>query len=94
MAEADPKLMVGMHEAKTKLSKLVDAVERGERAEVLIARNGRPVAKLVPYVPEKKGVILGIAKGKWGDTDWMFAPEMDREIEQLFYGGPFPTDPS
>lgn len=35
---------VNIHEAKTQLSKLVEAVERGE--EVTIARNGRPVAVL------------------------------------------------
>jgi prevent-host-death family protein len=37
---------VGMHEAKTKLSQLVERAEAGE--EIVIARNGRPVARLVP----------------------------------------------
>ena len=37
---------VGMHEAKTKLSQLVERAEAGE--EVIIARNGKPVARLVP----------------------------------------------
>jgi len=36
---------VGMHEAKTKLSQLVERVEGGE--EIVIARNGKPVARLV-----------------------------------------------
>jgi prevent-host-death family protein len=36
-----------IHEAKTRLSKLVEQAERGE--EVLIARAGRPVAKLTAY---------------------------------------------
>lgn len=36
---------VGMHEAKSQLSRLVDLVERGE--EVVIQRSGRPVARLV-----------------------------------------------
>jgi prevent-host-death family protein len=36
---------VGMHEAKTQLSKLVEKAEQGE--EVVITRGGRPVAKLV-----------------------------------------------
>jgi prevent-host-death family protein len=39
-----------MHEAKTKLSQLVERVEAGE--DVVIARNGRPVARLVPVVAE------------------------------------------
>jgi prevent-host-death family protein len=37
---------VGMHEAKTKLSHLVERAEAGE--EIIIARNGKPVARLVP----------------------------------------------
>jgi prevent-host-death family protein len=36
----------GMHEAKTKLSQLVERAEAGE--EIVIARNGEPVARLVP----------------------------------------------
>jgi prevent-host-death family protein len=37
---------VGMHEAKTKLSQLVERAEAGE--EIVITRNGKPVARLVP----------------------------------------------
>ena len=40
---------VGMHEAKTKLSQLVERAEAGE--EIVIARGDKPVAKLVPLVP-------------------------------------------
>lgn len=50
-----------MHEAKTKLSELVAAVERGE--DVVIARNGTPAARLVPvtaqYAPVRLGVLAG-----------------------------------
>ncbi len=38
---------VNIHEAKTHLSRLVERVEAGE--EVVIARAGRPVARLVPF---------------------------------------------
>jgi prevent-host-death family protein len=38
---------VNVHQAKTELSKLLKEVERG--GEVVIARNGEPVAKLVPF---------------------------------------------
>ncbi len=37
---------VGMHEAKTKLSQLVERAEAGE--DIVIARHGKPVARLVP----------------------------------------------
>jgi prevent-host-death family protein len=43
---------VNIHEAKTHLSRLIEAVERGE--EVVIARAGKPVATLTAYVPPRK----------------------------------------
>ena len=43
--------MVNVHEAKTNLSRLLAQVEAGE--DVVIARNGKPVARLVGY--ERKG---------------------------------------
>ena len=49
--------MVNMHEAKSKLSKLVREVLAGE--EIVIARAGKPVAKLVPYQPFLKQRKLG-----------------------------------
>jgi prevent-host-death family protein len=54
---------VNIHAAKTHLSRLVEAAERGE--ETVIARAGRPVAKLVPIAPaqaEKR--VLGLLEGK------------------------------
>jgi prevent-host-death family protein len=39
---------VNIHEAKTHLSRLIEQVAAGD--EVIIARNGRPVARLVPVV--------------------------------------------
>lgn len=48
-----------MHQAKTHLSRLVERVEGGE--EILIARNGRPVAKLTAYrgEPRRLGALRG-----------------------------------
>ena len=43
---------VNMLDAKTQLSKLVSAVESGEEKEIIIARNGKPAAKLVPINEE------------------------------------------
>jgi prevent-host-death family protein len=51
-----------MLDAKTSLSKLVEAVEAGAEAEVVIARNGRPVARLVP-IRTAAGKRLGVARG-------------------------------
>jgi prevent-host-death family protein len=44
-------MQVNIHEAKTQLSKLIEAAQRGE--EVIIARNGKPVVRMVP-VPQTK----------------------------------------
>ena len=43
---------VNIYDAKTGLSRLVSRVEQGER--IVISRNGRPVARLVPYTSERK----------------------------------------
>lgn len=51
---------VNVHEAKTHLSKLLAKVERGET--IVLARSGRPVAKLVPFVAAARRP--GLLKGK------------------------------
>jgi prevent-host-death family protein len=51
---------IGMHEAKTMLSKLVERAAAGE--EIVIARRGRPVARLVPVASP---VALGAVRGAW-----------------------------
>lgn len=44
--------IINMHDAKSQLSKLVDAVERGET--VIIARNGKPAARLCALQDEQR----------------------------------------
>lgn len=50
---------VNIHEAKTQLSRLLESVEAGE--EVIIARAGKPIAKLVPLKsrPRRPGGLKG-----------------------------------
>jgi prevent-host-death family protein len=76
---------VNMLEAKTTLSKLVEAVESGAEKEIIIARNGKPAARLVPVETARKPIRLGLAKGKWAPTPEP-DPKFDLEIERLFYG--------
>ncbi len=72
---------VNMHEAKSTLSKLVEKVSAGE--EVVIARAGKPVAKLVKYEP-KEPRRLGLLEGKiWIADDF---DETDPELIELVYG--------
>ncbi len=55
-------LTVNMHEAKTQLSRLVSQVQEGE--EVLIARAGKPVARLTRIEQKTEPRRFGTAKGK------------------------------
>lgn len=73
-------VQVNMHEAKTRLSQLVELVERGET--VVIARNGEPVVDLVPHVPAPRVRKGGIWKGKVDIPADFDAPVP--EIEELF----------
>lgn len=53
---------VNIHQAKTQFSRLIDLAARGE--EVIIAKSGKPVARLIPYAP--KGAVRrpGSMRGK------------------------------
>ena len=57
--------IVNMLEAKSNLSRLVEAVESGQEQEIIIARNGRPAARLVAIAPVQAGKRIGVAKGKF-----------------------------
>ena len=50
---------IGVYDAKTHLTKLLDEVERGEI--ITITRHGKPVAKLVPFATPRKDVAAVIA---------------------------------
>ena len=61
--------MFNMLEAKSNLSRLVESVEMGVEAEIIIARNGRPAARLVAIRSTPTGKRIGIAKGKFTVPD-------------------------
>ena len=69
--------VVNVHEAKTQLSRLLAQVEAGE--EVIIARNGTPVARLVPC--KKRGKRRpGTWKGRIELDDSFFDPLPEEEL--------------
>lgn len=75
---------VNMLDAKTNLSRLVEAVESGDEAEILIARNGKPVARLTA-VKRDISRRIGVAEGEFEVPD-----DIDRyndEIAELFSAG-------
>ncbi|MFO1372065.1 MAG: type II toxin-antitoxin system Phd/YefM family antitoxin [Candidatus Competibacteraceae bacterium] len=75
---------VNMLQAKSSLSRLVDAIERGAEHEIIIARNGRPAAKLVPIDTSGTGPRLGIARGRFKVPENIDASNED--IAKLFLG--------
>lgn len=61
---------VNVHDAKTHLSRLLERAESGE--EIVIARAGKPVARLVPYGSERPKRVFGRLRGQvviHGDFD-------------------------
>lgn len=64
--------VVNIHEAKTHLSRLLARVQQGH--EVLIAKAGRPIAKLVPATEVHGGRNLGIDRGRMRITRDFDAP--------------------
>jgi prevent-host-death family protein len=65
---------VGMHEAKTTLSRLVDAAQSGE--EVVITRRGQPVVKLEPVHPLSRESLWGLMEGQiWMADDFDELPD-------------------
>lgn len=79
--------VVNMLDAKTNLSKLVEAVESGAEREVIIARNGKPAAKLVPVNDQRPPrERLGFLEGKYRAITLEELNASNEEIEKAFYG--------
>ena len=74
---------VNMHEAKSRLSQLVEAIESGVETEIVLARNGRPAARIVP-IAARKPLRFGLARGKFSLPDDFDAD--NEEIARLFHG--------
>lgn len=75
---------VNVHEAKTHLSRLLDKVARGE--ELVIAKAGKPVARLVGIKSRKPKRKAGFLKGKLRVSQDFDAPLSAEELA-LFEGG-------
>ena len=74
--------VVNVHAAKTHLSRLLERVEAGE--EITLARAGKPIAKLVPYVARRDPRHLGLLAGQiWRAPDWD-SPEVNEQIARDF----------
>lgn len=76
-------MIFSVHEAKTQLSKLLDLIEDGE--EIVIARHGKPVARLVRAATGKKPQLDAMK----GEISWVEGWErsLTAEEEQAFWEG-------
>lgn len=77
--------IVNIHAAKTHLSRLVDRAAAGE--EIVIARAGKPVARLAPLAVAPAVRRPGLLKGQIWIADDFDAP-LPKELLEGFYGGP------
>jgi prevent-host-death family protein len=72
--------MVNTHEAKSRLSELIREAEEG--VEVIVARNGHPVARIVPWTVERPARVAGTWAGRVQGSDEAVAS--DDEIVAMF----------
>lgn len=75
---------VNIHEAKSTLSQLIEAVEGGQ--DVLIARAGRPVARLTRVPATRKGIKLGTLKGMFKKVSPDFDALLPTSMRSAFEG--------
>jgi prevent-host-death family protein len=68
--------VINVQEAKTHLSRLIDAAAAGEF--ILLAKHGKPLAKLSPYAPERESRTLGGLEGQI-----MIADDFDEEDPRI-----------
>jgi prevent-host-death family protein len=75
-------MLVNIHDAKTHFSKFINQALKGE--EIIIARDGKPLIRLVPYVAEPEIRRGGQFKGLIQISDDFDAP-LPKDILKLFY---------
>lgn len=81
---------VNIQAAKTHLSRLVEEAVAGE--DIVLAKAGRPLVRLVPFKPKLGRRKLGILKGRVKEFPDCWEP--DPSIEEAFMNGPLlPDDP-
>ena len=76
---------VNIHEAKTHLSQLIEKAVAGE--EVIIAKAGKPVVRLIALEPPAPKSRIGFLKGQITVPDDIKTPFAE-DIEEMFYGNP------
>ncbi|HHC23801.1 MAG TPA: type II toxin-antitoxin system Phd/YefM family antitoxin [Desulfobacterales bacterium] len=84
-------LQINIREAETNFLQLITSVEKGE--EIVIARHGRPVARILPVIQSASPRKPGSAKGKFRVPPEFFEPlpdEILNAFEQRIFYTPMP----
>ncbi|MDP4624045.1 MAG: type II toxin-antitoxin system prevent-host-death family antitoxin [Akkermansiaceae bacterium] len=81
--------MKNIQEAKTHLSRLVEQAAAGK--EIIIAKAGRPMAKLVPYIPPRPARIGGFLAGQIQEAPDCWEPD-ESLLEAMTGGSVFPAE--
>lgn len=71
------RIVVNVHEAKTHLSRLLEQAHAGQ--EIILAKAGKPYARLMPLAPETTKRQPGRLAGRIGDA--FFEPLADAELD-------------
>lgn len=74
---------VSLFDAKTHLSRLIDQIASGAETEIIISRNGKPVACLMP-IPRDSSRRVGLAHGEFEIPDDI--DQANAEVAALFLG--------
>ena len=75
--------IINLDEAKANLSRIVETVFQG--SEVILAKAGKPMAKIVPLQTQKRAIKFGVLKGKIRVADDFDAP-LPADVLALFEG--------
>ena len=75
-------ITVNIHAAKTQLSRLLEQLEAGQ--ELVIARAGKPIARIVPLVTSRPKRKLGILEGQYTVADNIDDPLPDDLLEEFY----------
>lgn len=82
--------IVNIHAAKTHLSRLIDRAAAGE--EIIIARAGKPVARLGPLVTARVRRQPGLLKGRLRIADDFDAPLPEEQLRAFYEGSVVPVE--
>ena len=81
---ARKRLCVNIADAKARLPELIERAANGE--EIVLARHGKPRARLVPFVT-RKVFVRGAGRGKWKGADDVLGRTLPDDLIAAFYGG-------